>query len=75
MIYLGDVNENGSFKVYWENGVYVGDFIIGDDGYLAYWMEGTRKGYVTSYFLRAVADKLDELNERWDKIIKSDPRI
>ena len=74
MIYLSDVNKNGSFQVFYENGCYVGDFMVGDDGYLAYWPV-QKEGYITSYFMRAVADKLDELNEKWDKIVQSDPNI
>ena len=74
MIYLCGVNNSGSFKVYYENGVYVGDIVIGDDGYFAYWPE-MRPGFVTAVFLRAVADKLDELNGKWDKIVRSDPNI
>ena len=74
MVYLSDVNKNGGFMVYWENDVYVGDIIVGDDGYFAYW-PAKKNGYATSYFLRAIADKLDELNEKWDKIVRSDPAI
>ncbi len=74
MITLSIESRTGSYKAYWNNGNKIGDFLIGDDGYYAYWPI-QKSGYITSCFMREVADKLDELNEEWDKIIQSDPDI
>jgi len=74
MIYLSEKNKHGTYVVYWENGVNIGEFIIGDDGYYVYFPI-QKYGYITSYFMRAIADKLDELNKDWDKIVRSDPLI
>ena len=39
-----------------------------DDGYLGFYVVGD--GYWSSYALRLIADKLDEMNKTWDDHIK-----
>lgn len=52
------------YKVYFQNGVYLGDILAKEDGYYDFWPEHpSRGGYWASYVLRAIADKLDELNK------------
>lgn len=53
-------------KVFWgENGKYIGDFIVDDDGFFYFWPLKDNWGCWASYSLRAIADKLDELNQPW----------
>lgn len=59
-------------KVNHENGTYLGDFIMKEDGYYDFWPE-LRGGYWPSYLLRELANALDLLNEEWDKTIQNDP--
>lgn len=75
MIKLGKrFSKYGNIRVYWKNGVYIGDFTAGDGGYYYFWPE-LKAGCASAYYLRCVADKLDELNEEWDAIIQADPNI
>ena len=75
MLKLKKQKGNTSYNVYWENDVLMGEFSIMEDGYYVYWADPYRRGYMPAYTLRAIADKLDELNEGWDKVIQSDPAI
>jgi len=54
-------------KVFWgENGKYIGDFIVDDDGFFYFWpLKDNWWGCWASYILREIADKLDELNQPW----------
>lgn len=55
-------------KVFFENGVYLGDFLIKDDGFYDFWPEHpSTGGYWPSYVLRELADKLDVLNAPYEK--------
>lgn len=45
------------------------------DGYYVYDINPTLRGYTPGWLLRAIADKLDELNKEWDKKIQEDPTI
>lgn len=57
------------YKVYYENGKFVGELISKEDGYFDFWPDKETYGYWPSYGLRALADKLDELNKDWDEQI------
>lgn len=71
-----DKNQYGTILVHYPNNVFMGDMIIGDDGYYAWWPnEDLRAGYIPSWVLRELADKLDELNKDWDEQLKNDPTI
>jgi hypothetical protein len=59
----------GVYEILYENGVKVGEFIIGDDGYYGFWPE-LRPGYWTEYILQALATKLGELNKPYDDQVK-----
>jgi hypothetical protein len=67
-------SKSGGYKVYFQNGVYLGEFFANDDGYYAFWPK-SRSGYWEAYGMRAIADKLDEVNEEWDAIVKTDESI
>ncbi len=70
MIELKKTEHDGycTYKVYWDNGKYLGDFEPMDDGYYAYWpdKEG-RGGAFTQHLLHQLYLELDKLNEGWDK--------
>ena len=53
------------YKVKAYNGVYIGDFLKKEDGYFDFWPD-QKGGFWPSYMLRALAEKLDELNKPWD---------
>ena len=45
----------------------IGVFALENDGYYGFYPSGS--GYWSSYALRLIADKLDELNAAWDEYI------
>lgn len=65
---------DGGYEVYFENNVKLGHFLMDVDGYYYWWpMEDMGKGMWAPYVLRALADKLDDLNYPWDDQIMNDP--
>jgi hypothetical protein len=64
------------YQVYYQNGVFLGDIFIKEDGFYDFWPEHpSRGGCWPAYVLRAIADKLDELNKPWEDIIHNDPAL
>lgn len=63
------------YDVWWPNGAYIGQFLLGDDGYYNYWPEAYKGGYYDEGFLYAIADQLKELNREWDQQVQNDPAI
>ena len=61
---------DGVYEVYF-NQSRIGEFVVQDDGYYRYVMKNNL-GFWSSYGLRLIADKLDELNKTWDEQIKKD---
>jgi hypothetical protein len=61
---------DGVYLVYF-NKKKIGEFVVQDDGYYSYVMKNNL-GFCSSYGLRLIADKLDELNKEWDEQIKKD---
>ena len=60
------------YYVEYYNGVHIGEFETDVDGFYYYWPV-RKEGCWSAYVLRAVADKLDELNKPWNDQIMSDP--
>lgn len=56
------------------NGVTVGSIFPAEDGCQVFWPD-IRGGFWESWFLRTVADRLDQLNKAWDDKIQNDPTI
>lgn len=56
----------GGYKVFFENGVYIGDILVKEDGFYDYWPE-YHGGYWDEMMLRVIADKLKELNAPYQK--------
>jgi hypothetical protein len=49
-----------------------GELVPKEDGFYDFWLDENRQGYLPAWFLRAVADKLDEINTPWrDEIAKA----
>lgn len=46
-----------------------GDFIQTEDGFYVYWPRGLG-GYLSAEVLRALADKLDEMNAEWREVVE-----
>lgn len=66
------------FEVEFYNGCYVGDLVMGDDGYYAWWPSeppSGRHGFIEQGVLKELYDKLYELNKEWDEIVQNDPAI
>ena len=55
-------------KLYYENGVYLGEILAKEDGFYDFWPE-LRGGYWEAHVLRAIADLLDEKNKPWQESI------
>lgn len=65
---------DGEYKVYFGNGRHIGEFLRKEDGFFDYWPT-QEAGYWPAYALRAIADKLDELNKDWADALARDPLI
>lgn len=61
--------DHAGYKIFFKNGVFLGDLLIKEDGFYGFWPE-LRGGYWDSYVLREIADTLDELNAPWQKEIE-----
>jgi hypothetical protein len=48
------------------NNVSCGTFEVKEDGYWDWYPNLSHTGYIPSWFLHAIANKLDELNKPWD---------
>lgn len=59
----------GRYEVLHENGVSLGQLFAKEDGFYDWWPTQWNGGYIPSYILREIADKLDELNQEWGKNI------
>ena len=59
---------DGVYVVYF-NTKKIGEFTVQDDGFFGFY-PNELSGYWSSYALRLIADKLDELNKEWDEYIK-----
>lgn len=60
---------DGTYLVEADNGVKAGEILQGDDGYYQFWPE-PRAGYWPAYAMRAIADKVDEINAPWEAEIQ-----
>lgn len=67
---------DGGYKgTFTDNGIWVGDFLVKEDGYYDWWPVDGRAGYIPAVMLHALANCLDELNKEWDEKIQNDPTI
>ncbi len=68
MITLEKENDQ-KYYVLWENGKQIGTFIVDVDGMFYFWDESNSYGSWSAYQLRAIADKLDEINKPFKEIV------
>ena len=61
--------KNNIYDVIFYTGTFLGTFQKDMDGYFKYWPP-LRNGYWSAHVLRAIADKLDELNKEWDDEVR-----
>ena len=62
---------NPSYHFYFNN-VYLGDAEMDESGFYNFWFDkNNNNGYWTSYSLRLISEKLDELNKDWNDNIQS----
>ena len=61
---------NQSYKVLTDTGKELGSFQMECDGSYGYWRDETLWGFESAYTLRAIADKLDEVNKPLDDLQK-----
>lgn len=70
MITLNKITENLYEALFSQNSKTLGFFDRDIDGYFYFEDYKSQNGVWSSYALRAIADKLDEINKDWDEQIK-----
>lgn len=70
MIALSKITDNKYQVIFSENNKFLGMFERDIDGYFYFSEDSRSKGFWSSYVLREIADKLDEINRDWDEQIK-----
>ena len=68
MITLEKENDQ-KYYVLWENGKQIGTFIVDVDGMFYFWDESNSYGSWSAYQLRAIADKLEEINKPFKEVV------
>lgn len=63
---------NNTYTVYYTNGTNIGTFEPAEDGYLYFGINPDGSGYWNANILRLIADKLDEMNKKWDEQVKKE---
>ena len=58
-------------ELHTDKGTILGTFEMDVDGYFYFWRNEKLTGCDSSYVLRGIADKLDEVNKEWDKHLKN----
>jgi hypothetical protein len=59
----------GGYIVSYENRVVLGHLLMKEDGFYDFWPE--IGGFWPAYLLRAIADKMDEMNAPFDKELEA----
>lgn len=62
------IGNNESLNVSFKN-LSLGELIITEDGFYNWFPINDRKGYLSSWILKDIAAKLDELNSDWEEMI------
>jgi hypothetical protein len=61
------VGVEGTIHVYLTERTFLGELYTEADGYYVLQFADNFKGYIPAWILRALADKLDDLNAAWDE--------
>jgi hypothetical protein len=73
MATLRPVGKCGSFEVLWTSQEYlVGHFIMDDAGFYMWWPLVYAANAWAPYALRAIADKLDDMNAAWNEQVREE---
>lgn len=70
MVVIKQVNAN-YYQVEWNYSKSIGVFYREVDGYFV-WILPTLNGYLGSYTIRQIAERLDRLNQAWDEMVKAE---
>jgi hypothetical protein len=62
---------DGIYVIYF-NKKELGSIVSQEDGYYKFTPNKNSSGYWSSYGLRLIADKLDEMNKEWDEHVKKE---
>lgn len=57
------------YKAFTPNNKYLGTFELDESGFYNYWQDKSLKGAWSAYQLKAIADKLDEINKPYREVI------
>ena len=60
-------------KAHYSNGVFIGDYEMGDDGYYVFFPNKESGGYWNENLLMYILLQLRRLNLEWDTQIRTDP--
>lgn len=62
------------YNIRTNNGKLIGELLMDVDGYFYFWPEDNN-GAWASHHLRELANKLDELNKKWDKQVEKETKL
>lgn len=62
-------------KALYSNGVHIGEYELGEDGYYVFYPDSTKGGYWNENILFYVLLQLRRLNLEWDTQFKTDPLV
>ena len=65
MIKLEKINDS-NYKLIANKDIFFGNFIMMEDGYFSWFPIEFKGTCISSYTLKEIAEKLDELNKDWD---------
>jgi len=72
MIRIEKTTSNTPSYHFYFNNKYLGDAEQDESGFYSFWIDKSNNGCWTSYSLKLIAGKLDELNKEWNsKILNS----
>lgn len=60
----------GGFKLYYHNGVYMGEVLMDEDGYYKFWGNKELNGYWDEGNFLELYNYLYEKNKNWDENVK-----
>ena len=63
---------SGAYQLRFSNGALMGTAEQEVDGYYYFYPDQTKRGFWAPFILRAIADKVDEINKPWNDMIEKD---
>lgn len=62
------IRRDGEDNLFWGE-KYIGNIYPDVDGYYKWWPDSDLRGFMDTYFLRKIADFLENENGEWDKVV------